>query len=611
MKLKIADRDLDLFRKTYQEATERVHRFTLLRTLVIGLVVLAYIHAFHSINQGAIDRSARSLEQLSPLTGKDALALEASPFQGFFVIRNLLVDFDSSGNSRHQTVSDMSSSNWVSACRELARGSEETKKANSQLNDAQSRESVNAVLDGSPACQSSKQKIPSAIFQVAEIAQEQYAKQLKDEYAHAFTSEVSFLGIKTFIDLRNWFAFIPVLLLVSEIYFFIERKKLNLLSIVIASDVQSTPEREAGAYDRLFISRSGPFTGAFSRHPSQLLGFLQYGTVMGLLAYLGYEVFWGPLDFSNVIYPAITTTIIAGWHSLRYCRHVASELEKNLSMALNLAPSTRPTVGSCRPIGPKVFGMAKAFFGPRLQLSSGSCLVLATLFMSINVSFCSDNANPKGYQFLKGLGQLQGENSPSVNWFTSEISLDRYNDTGLMTGVLLTTIKANQRLTWFVYLSSLLLSILTALLLLYAKVKKSPPLPIIFWCSLAGMMCSIYFAADLALYFLSPKLKLTLVILYLILPALSFYRSARNKKLSESFAAGIPVALAAYVFALLTAWPDNSSWLRMITENLGLTFMFLLLGTQFLTFGFLRILRQSAAAPSRTESVGIPAASSV
>jgi hypothetical protein len=153
-------------------------------------------------------------------------------------------------------------------------------------------------------------------------------------------------------------------------------------------------------------------------------------------------------------------------------------------------------------------------------------------------------------------------------------------------------IVATQRLTWFFYSAVLLVSAVGIVISVYGPARKSVPQRLLRWGVLFASICSVYFAADLAFFFLTPKLKMAVVIFYVVVGAYGCYRNITTAKGSGLFASSMPVFISAYlccVFLFLFTFPSESS--RVITEDLGLTFLSLVAGTQFLTMGLSRSLR--------------------
>jgi hypothetical protein len=397
--MKIEQRDIELFRQSVVEAGNKIRRFMFIRTTVILLVVLAYVRAFGTDELRQTGPGTFRLDSLSPITGKRLLDLNASPFQGFFLVRNLLVDFGSTKQERVAFIRDSKDSRWPEACRVLVEDPEAAEQFNALLNLAKG-------TDGRAACSTQLQSIPYQVSELAGREQDKSATRLRETYQKAFNREVNLLGINAVVDLRNWFAFIPLFILISEIYIFIERRKMKLLATVVtaAGDaVTATGVPPVGAYDRLFVSSRGASSTAFSRHPGEMAEILQYCVVVVLIAYLAHAVFWGPFDFGDLVYPALCTTIIIAWYSVRYCKRVGRELEGDLMAVLGFQPQPTQRRLRRRPFQLNPHSRLARFHRPRLQLSSGSSLVLLTIFMSINFNFCSDQ-NPKGYEFLRNRG---------------------------------------------------------------------------------------------------------------------------------------------------------------------------------------------------------------
>lgn len=630
--MKPNSQDLELIRTTYKETGERLRRFMVVRTTVIVLLVLAYVRAFGQVDMEQSDKLTHHLEALTPMTGNSVLDLNASPFQDFFLMSNLLVDFNTDPEASR--IVSFSDTRWSEACNALVADEQIRKELFQRLLTIRAT-LLNPVQDerattdaGKPpvqgvsseleeACNLPPLAIPTPIFDLADTGQKLAASRIRELYRTAFSAEIGLLGINAVVDLRNWFALIPLVVLISEIYLAIERKKLSLLAIAVgmASETERPADKSAKFYEQLFISGQGT---AFSRHPAQLIGVFQYTLVILLLGYLATAVFGGPFSFSDVIFPALSTTIILAWYARRYYQRVAAALEFDLVAALGSPLTRAPRVRRGASLA-TLYRKLSDSVGPKLQLSSGSSLVLLTLFMSVNFNFCSDT-NPKAHQFLKDPGRLESSDlvdEPPFKpvgtwWLTSTLAFDRFSRTPFMTPALSYVIEGNQRLTWLFYAGVVgfgLIALPGTLMVVRWKGKAS--IRMLYVGALFGGISSAYFASDLAFYFLSPKLKLMVLACCIGASAYFLYRRRYDGNRLSVWEPGLPIFVSAYIFSgfwavMLVLLPEKVSFPEIATENMGLTFICLIGGMQLLTAGWLSLIRQLERSDQAHDATAFP-----
>ena len=539
----VPEKELELLQGATDKLQTNISRVSLVQVSLLAFVVFAFANAFKQIDPQLIAQKSDEIRKLSAVSRTPVESYNLGRFDEFFILGGLVGD----PPSRDIEVGELDDSSWDKA-RDVLINYPEGKAAidkfenpkkeafgEAAATDERSNTNIVEELDSE-----SSLKLPPEIILSAKNLQHTLSLEVHKSYNDAFTKELSIVGSKIYLDLRNWAVFLPFLFLLSQVYLLIQKKKLRLINAIAAERVEGVGNPAANtvptAY-RLFLDGVSART-AYARHPAQFISALTGLGVatLGIYLVVASRPFFAGVDLVEGLFvitvPTVITLVIAVSYCLSYYWAVSSQLEEQILQSENI--SLRPS--ALRAFRDKVRSKLRKlqeWRKPRAWITTGGALVLISLVLTVSVDSCG---SPKrGYEFVKrpaviesGLqkdGTYQFADEDTTAWWpTALISLMRINDTPKMNRKMGLLIAAHEHLAWILYVTAIGLSlvsmVLVGLSIFVPSVLGNKVVPIVF--SVGCGLVSLFFIADICFYYISPLLKSVLLLAYWIVPMLLF-----------------------------------------------------------------------------------------
>jgi hypothetical protein len=206
------------------------------------------------------------------------------------------------------------------------------------------------------------------------------------------------VGTDVRLDLRIWAFLLPLAVILSEIYLWVLRYKRGILYDLGRFLAQSEPASTTAVDSLRFVDQN--HTGAaFTRHPGE---FELACTFLGGFALLLYVAntglpFWNGWDaFSR--YALVNFYGVFIVYAIAYVAHVKRQLDRQIATVKGLRPPRSRILEQWQRAAAWI-GSGARRLRPRLKLSTGSVMVLGTLWLLV--------AAPMGCEPETGLGYLQ------------------------------------------------------------------------------------------------------------------------------------------------------------------------------------------------------------
>ena len=215
-------------------------------------------------------------------------------------------------------------------------------------------------------------------------------------------------GVDITIDLRYWIFSLPILYFLSGIYLHILRKKIYVVTMLGSHRIQAG--RDVTQMDRLLFCGSSPARPAFSRFPASLETALFMFSYLFLPVYLFYvgAPFWSSWTTSSIIWNVVVLLTLT-FYAIAYAHFAAQRLDQQL-VALTKQNSQRNLINSLLERSKRIINWLRNTVPPKLTLSTGSLLIILTLFLAMTQESCGETKY-KGWDIVRGV--------PRATWFTA------------------------------------------------------------------------------------------------------------------------------------------------------------------------------------------------
>ena len=215
-------------------------------------------------------------------------------------------------------------------------------------------------------------------------ARRKYDELTKDSFSISPTLFGS--GLK--IDLRSWIYSIPFIVLVAFIYIQILRKKQKTLSEVAASQLSNNTE--TSKIDQLTFSERHGVETPYARNPSQLEQTIYILIIVFLLSYLivalnGAEVVLLGLGVIETL-QYLLMFLTVSFYGVTYYYYVSTSLDEQTAAITGWSARPSSVIRAWRKLQ-ALLGMLISRLKPKILLTTGSLLVLASLFLSTSASY--------------------------------------------------------------------------------------------------------------------------------------------------------------------------------------------------------------------------------
>jgi hypothetical protein len=292
----------------------------------------------------------------------------------------------------------------------------------------------------------------------AESEQEKIVRNIERASDKEFIINFSFVGGS--IDLRYGIFFIPLLFILSEVYFFLLRIKFSILTATIKRN----------------FSDEQLFTLNFIRQPSLFLSkLLRFFELLMLALFLKtIIIFSGSVDFLYTV-AYISGVALLIYYAALVANLYAIEMNPNESMLMDRKENLIQTFRWAEKLMRKViFKVSKVF-----SVATGSILIIITLFTTVTFNGCNDTV--KGYEFFKTYTPLHFD--PTWWLFGGKKPTIQNDSLGSITGT-------------HAYLLSIVIGIVCILLLLYNLTRPKNDQKMVkwyFWLLLISGSCFLIF----------------------------------------------------------------------------------------------------------------------
>jgi len=246
--------------------------------------------------------------------------------------------------------------------------------------------------------------------------QRKYDALLKE----SFSIRPSLLGSNLSLDLRVWIYTLPFIAILAVLYVSILRKKQRVLLILAAPQVRDLSQ--TGTLNRLAFSKSSKLRTAYSRTPSDLEQFIYVLVTVFLLTQIvsaaaDAEVISLGLGFAESLqYLSMFLTTV--FYAFGYYFFTSEKIDRQVTVITQKVLKQSIAVRIWRKLGVRALGLLRRL-RPRISLTTGSLLVLASLFLSTAASCQTSELIERkpGYTLLKSPGGPLVE----LNWYIQKL----------------------------------------------------------------------------------------------------------------------------------------------------------------------------------------------
>jgi hypothetical protein len=233
--------------------------------------------------------------------------------------------------------------------------------------------------------------------------QKKYDRLLKD----SFSITPSLLGSSLSLDLRVWIYTMPFILVFAALYISILRKKQRILLVLAAARVHDN--RQRSVLNQLTFSGNGERQTAYARTPSDLEQITYIVVTIFLLTQIissiadAEVVNLGLGSIETVQYTSMFLT--AAFYAFGYYQFTSDLMDRQIRLITKKAAKQSIAIRAWRKIGTAASWLLP-HLKPKISLTTGSLLVLASLFLSTAAS-CGGSerfARKAGYTLFKSPG---------------------------------------------------------------------------------------------------------------------------------------------------------------------------------------------------------------
>jgi len=585
------EKDVETVRTAYQQLSDQVNRFTFVRFILLFILAISFARAFELINTAEIGKRQAAITDLESKIKNlnERLNQPQAPTQP-------------GEEGRHEP-------SERSAVRPYA-----PEGAAQAVVSAEGVEGEGKAVG--TAEDEARKKTPSPRQEIERLQTEVAAntEKIEEIYRQAFRVKIPFVGGDPMIDLRSWIYALPFLFILSEVYLYILRKQLGLLSRIAAYRVRQMKSEGISTFDRLLFSNEPDSAPPFAQHPAQLFRVLYLPVHLALAVYIVAtgKPFWKSWDPGALI-AIIPILLTATYYAIAYSLHVSRQLETQVEAAVGLSPTPRRLCTVLENAQGRARALA-ARLKPGFSLTTGSLLIGMTLFLSFSMDSCA--GTHRGYDLARGWAYesaynpmedkheyLGDENLERAVWRKRKVYLPDL--------FLLTDQVGLPNFGRAVYVGSLLLAGLTLSLLVAARYRPSllKKMRLHTWVYGVALTFSLFIVSDFALtiycgfssdldlsssFTMSPSKKPTtfdmrvpvwylLLSIYWLVPVALWARFtlARREETRARWPARRTLLIALYAPLVVVAviWTVIAS-----IELIGVPFYFI--GLHLLTFGY-------------------------
>lgn len=398
------EKDIETLREAYQQLSSNVLRFGVIRLSILFIMIVSFSRAFEQIDSREVKKKQEEIQNLE---------------QGLFAKNRDTQDLKKELDDKRREFNRLwaANSNWSGKPKQepphsgpplnASRGKKEKPRQAAIPVTSPSREEINTA-------EAEKKKVEDE-FTRAEADRksdqgkiEDLKSGIADIYRKAFRVKVPVPGTEPEIDLRTWIYSLPFLFMFSEVYLFTLRKQRRLLSMVAAYRIRERSRNDTSTFDHLLFASDPANAPPFAQHPSQMLTNLYVLCTLALAVYLVVvaQPFWGNWDATALI-PVSQILLTAAFYTLAYCLYVSSTLDAQVASATGLIPrpSRLLTIWK-RGIG--WIWSKLSLLKPTVSVSTGSLLILMTLFLATSVDSCF--GGHRGYDLVRGWAEESTRN---------------------------------------------------------------------------------------------------------------------------------------------------------------------------------------------------------
>lgn len=570
--MNLPEKELELIEEATQRLSSSIVRIAILRLTLLGIIVFAFANAFRQIGEKDIAEKINDIDKLESLTNVSAWNLGAYAVQDFALLRGWLtnpradesrVPVERAREVLSKYLQKEPGPNNKTPDREAKTPVSEEPSVKQKIQDPRAEPNDGENTLEPPTDEEilrlSDRKIRQAEDkerQAAAELQNRLAEEVKKAQVEVFSPEYSIAGAKLKTDLRNWFALLPFLLITSELYLYILRKQRKLLRLLASSLIHSNTATLSSIptlHKLLFADRPGA-VAAYERYPSRLSETIYFVLSLSFLIYLALiaEPIWKGLAWVHYIVLSMPL-LTAVFYAVACAFYVSTKLEMQFTSEAALTVSAGKLITLWQRIRERGRRIAAREI-PRFWLTTGSGLILLTLYLGVGVDSCG--GVKRGRELLFNPVQVtyvgKDESIPDLTekedvtwWSTALLSYVRSYDPDNPSRTTFNLVVLNQHLGRGTYILSLMLAALTIALWLssYSRLSllKTRWLSSLLYFVSGGTL--LFFVTDLYLAFYPTKLKFVLMLACWLTPLTLWASLGFSQKKQATWANVRPIVL--------------------------------------------------------------------
>jgi hypothetical protein len=217
---------------------------------------------------------------------------------------------------------------------------------------------------------------------------------LREEYRKNFLVECDVIGLSMRFDMLFWLRWVPILLLISELYPFTLRSKKRILQAIAAASWD-----QAGPLDRLVFGPQPHRGSNFSSQPYKFLQQVETLFYVGCVILVLHSASQSAITLVQDVNTTLVIIAVGAW----YCRAAAHGIETSLWSEVSVSPPRNDIDSQALHYVARILDRALSRVSPTFLTLGGSTLVLFSLVSGTGVEGCILDAKPvSGAQLLGG-----------------------------------------------------------------------------------------------------------------------------------------------------------------------------------------------------------------
>jgi hypothetical protein len=338
------EEQLKTLHKLYDDLSQQVSRFTLIRLAILIFCVFTFSSAFHRVESGDIADTAKRIDEVGQKAYYQVQLTSVCSIQGTCV----------------------------------AAAPDETRLPAGCLSESQLHH-PSAYWAHSPS--------PEQLS--AEEQRQSLLQSLNDKCVAAYSPTLTVLGSNVQVDLRGWIFAFPFAFLLSETYLQILRRKRRVVGSASACllSARASGQQDDLPYKMVFAGDRGTF-GPYARYPSQFADTLYALCAIALVIKFAVESrrAWGDYFDRDAPFYLLYAFLALTCYCFAYYRFVSKRLGSHLVQHAGIAP----VPDWSDKLGAAFQKLGRLLPRRRVSLMAGTALVLSTLYSGTCMTSCGN-----------------------------------------------------------------------------------------------------------------------------------------------------------------------------------------------------------------------------